>query len=74
MDGSCMKEIIETGNLIRKKVHDLNNLLMVLEGNIRMMRCDDEELKSENLESLNECKEIVKSIFNAGCKLRSMGS
>ncbi|MFX4263582.1 hypothetical protein ACOBQJ_15460 [Pelotomaculum propionicicum] len=74
MDCSRMKEIVETGNLIRKNVHDLNNLLMVVEGNIRMMDCDDRELVSESLESLKECRQIIKSFFSAGCKLKDMGS
>jgi len=74
MDSSRMKEVVETGNLIRKNTHDLNNLLMVVEGNIRMMVCDDRELVSENLESLKECRQIIKSIFSAACKLRDMGS
>ncbi len=74
MDDACMKEVLETGNLIRQKVHDLNNLIMVVEGNMRMLQDDDGEIMCESLESLRECKEIIKSIFLAGCKLRSMGS
>ena len=69
-----MKEIVEMGNLIRQKVHDLNNLLMVLDGNMKMLQDEDDELVSENLEALKECRDIIKSIFHAGCRLRNMGS
>lgn len=69
-----MKEVVETGNMIREKVHDLNNLLMVVEGNIRTMDCGDVELAAENMETLKECKQIIKSILTAGCKLRDIRS
>ncbi len=53
-------------SLIRRKAHELNNLIMIIEGNMEMMCCDDDEIISDNLESLQECKEIIKFLLSLG--------
>jgi len=69
-----MNEVAEIGNLIRKKAHDLNNLIMVIKGNMALMQCEDEEIINDNLESIKTCKEIINSLLIAGRKLNSMGA
>ncbi|NSW92742.1 MAG: hypothetical protein HPY74_19220 [Firmicutes bacterium] len=69
-----MNEIAEIGNLIRQKAHDLNNLIMVIKGNMTLMQCEDEEIVNDNLESIRACKEIINSLLIVGRRLNSMGA
>lgn len=69
-----MDKVPEIGSLILQKAHDLNNLITVVEGNMEMMRCDDDEIISDNIESFQECKEIIKFLYITSMKLKKLGA
>lgn len=69
-----MNEVADIGNLIRQKVHELNNLIMIIEGNMKLMQCEDEEIVHDNVESLKACKKIINSLFIAGRELNRIGA
>lgn len=69
-----MSEVADIGNSIRQKVHELNNLIMIIEGNIKLMQCEDEEILHDTVESLKACKKIINSLYIAGRELNRIGA
>ncbi len=42
--------------------------------NMEMMCCSDDEIISDNIESFQECKEIIKCLYMTGMKLKKLGA
>jgi len=67
-------EALEIGGMLRREVHRLNNLLLVVHGNVEILSLDysgDDDVITDIMQSLKLCREVSDRLLTVGLRLEN---
>lgn len=67
-------EALEIGDMLRREVHRLNNLLLVVHGNVEILSLDyngGDGVITDIMQALKQCREVSNRLLTVGRRLEN---